>query len=144
MSRGYIAKAAKQDWGTPIDLFNKLFREHRFTVDAAASDDNWLLPKYWTERDDGAAQSWAGERVWCNPPYGRAATPFIRKAASREADLSVLLLPARTDTKIWHECIFDVADDIQFIKGRLRFQGAEASAPFPSAVVVWRKAEDET
>ena len=139
MSRGYIATAAKQDWGTPLGLFYVLDGQYGFTVDAAASNDNALCSKYWTEKDDGAAQSWAGERVWCNPPYGREATPFIRKAASREADLAVLLLPARTDTKVWHECIFGVADDIQFLKGRLRFQGAAASAPFPSALVVWRK-----
>ena len=134
---GYIARSERTDWGTPIDLFTCLHDEFAFTIDAAASAENALLGRYWTLSDNAIVQDWSGERVFCNPPYGREVTPFIVKAAERRAAVAVLLVPARTDTKAWHEHIFPKAE-IRFLKGRLTFRGALASAPFPSAVVIWK------
>ena len=126
------------EWQTPPEIFNPLNDEFGFTVDAAATDENALLPRYWTKREDSIKQDWSGERIWCNPPYGRDQQLFVRKAAKLEAEVAVLLIPARTDTRIWHECIFPMAE-IRFVKGRIQFVGAPSGAPFPSAVVVWRK-----
>ncbi len=50
---------------------------------------------------------------------------------------SILLLPARTDTKIFHEIILPNAKEIRFIEGRLKFQQYKNSAPFPSMIVIF-------
>ena len=117
--------------------------EFHFSLDAAASADNALCERYLTVDDDGAAQSWAGERVWCNPPYSRKGgqARFLDRAAMREAEVAVLLIPARTDTVAWHDYVIPWASEVRFVRGRLRFQGASNSAPFPSAVAVFRRGE---
>ena len=64
----------KYDWETPQSLFDKLHEHFHFTLDAAASDSNHKLPRYYTKETDGLAQDWGGERVFCNPPYGNVET----------------------------------------------------------------------
>jgi site-specific DNA-methyltransferase (adenine-specific) len=78
--------------------------------------------------------SWAGHRVFCNPPYGRGVDRWLAKA--READCAVYLLPARTDTAWWHDHALK-ADEIRFVRGRLKFGGAQNSAPFPSVILIY-------
>lgn len=128
----------KTDWQTPPDIFEPLHREFDFTIDAAASAENALCARYWTIEDDALSKSWAGERVWCNPPYGREQVDWIEKAAQREADIAVLLIPARTDTAVWHDFIFPLAE-VRFRRGRIKFVGAKSGSPFPSAFVIFRK-----
>lgn len=129
-------------WGTPPSIFNPLHDEFNFTIDAAANKKNALLPRYWTEADNALIQNWDDERVWCNPPYGKAQADFIRKAAASKG-LSVLLIPARTDTKVWHECIHgNPRVELRFVKGRIKFVGpVMAPAPFASAVVIWQPSD---
>ena len=136
--QGYMPVAQRDDWRTPQSFFDDLHREFDFTIDAAASAENKMLDRYWSIEQNAIMQDWRGERVWCNPPYGRAQNDFIRKAAALDADISVLLIPARTDTKIWHDCIFGIAE-VRFVKGRLKFEGGAYSAPFPSAVCIWKR-----
>ena len=74
-----------------------------------------------------------------NPPYGRQIGLWTKKG-KQEAALGktvVMLIPSRTDTKWWHEDIMQ-ADEIRFVKGRLKFGGVTKPAPFPSAIVIWR------
>lgn len=82
-----------------------------------------------------------GHTVFCNPPYGRKETgEWVEKCAleSRKPNTTVvMLIPARTDTRWFHEYIYHKAE-IRFIKGRLKFGNAQNSAPFPSMVVVFR------
>lgn len=132
-----MRSSATDDWATPQDVFDKLHAEFQFTVDAASSDENAKLPRHWTKQTDGLLQSWAGESVFCNPPYGRGIGEWCRKAAECKADVAVLLIPARTDTKWWHEWVMPQAE-IRFIRGRLKFGGHTNSAPFPSAIAVYR------
>ena len=56
--------------------------------------------------------------------------------AKDENSKVVMLIPARTDTKYWHNYVMK-ADEIHFVKGRLKFGDSENSAPFPSAVIVF-------
>lgn len=133
--------SASNEWSTPDDLFDKLNAEFHFTVDAAASVENAKCPKFWTYRENGLAQDWRNERVWCNPPYGREIGKWIEKAAMAGAEVAVLLIPARTDTKAWHQHIFGKAE-VRFIQGRLKFSGGGKNpnnwnAPFPCAVIIW-------
>ena len=114
---------SRDDWSTPQWLFDELDREFRFTVDAAADVSNRKLDRYWCLESDGLVKSWAGERVWCNPPYGKATEYWVDKAIwSRQvADLSVLLLPSRTDT-VWFHRALDHVSELRFIRGRVHFE----------------------
>lgn len=88
--------------------------------------------------------------VFCNPPYSQI-RQFIGKAAeeARAGRATVVcLVPARTDTRWWHQWIYDArwhrtrpGVEVRFLKGRLKFGGSDNSAPFPSALVVFRRWE---
>ena len=94
----------------------------------------------------GFCRSGGGNSVFCNPPYGREIGKWVEKAyrTNKESgDLVVMLLPARTDTKWFHDFIYHKAE-IRFIKGRLKFGGSKNSAPFPSMVVIYRQKRGET
>lgn len=130
----------KMDWPTPRELFAEVDAEFGFTVDVCASAENACLPRFWTERDEALLRSWEGERVWMNPPYGRQLSRWMEKAWTESAHaLVVALVPSRTDTAWWHDHVMP-ADEIRFLRGRLRFMGAAHSAPFPSCLVVYSKA----
>lgn len=137
-----MPKAKRDDWGTPQKLFDELHEEFQFTVDAAANEHNHKLPRWWGpggESPDALDMSWLGERVFCNPPYGRVINHWVHKASMNAGICTaVLLLPARTDTQWFHHYI--LAPDyarIRWIRGRLKFEGAEHPAPFPSMLVIW-------
>ena len=141
-----LFSSSKTDWETPQTLFDELNAEFRFTLDAAASATNHKCARYFTEEDDGLAQDWGGEIVFCNPPYGSVATGVWTKKCfdeSRKPNTTVvLLIPARTCRKSFHEyCYNKPGTEIRFLKGRLRFEvdGVPGeAAPFPSMVVVFR------
>lgn len=81
-----------------------------------------------------------GQRVFCNPPYGKTIKTWVRKCLeeSRKPDtLVVLLIPARTDTAYFHDYIYHQAREIRFVRGRLHFNDSAQSAPFPSMVVIF-------
>lgn len=136
-------RSNRQDWETPPEVFDSInSRYGPLTFDVCALAATAKLPDYFTPDDDALTREWRG-RCWMNPPYGREIGKWIAKARA-EADAGrasvVALIPARTDTRYWHEHIFGVADRIDFIRGRIKFlsDGEEqSSAPFPSAVVVW-------
>jgi len=131
----------KQDWATPQDFFDKLDAEFHFTLDPCADDQNHKCEKYFTEEQDGLNQDWSGERVFCNPPYGRDVPKWVKKCYDEtrtgECELAVMLLHARTDTRWFHDYIYHKADEVRFLKGRLHFGGHINRAPFPSMVVVF-------
>lgn len=142
--KGLAFSSEKDDWRTPKWLFDKLNAEFDFDVDLCASDDNYLCEEYYTKERNGMDADLRGKRVFCNPPYGRTKTSkWIRFCANCQADVVVMLLPARTDTKSFHELIYGKAE-IRFLKGRLKFGGAKHNAPFPSMIVVFRGDKDDT
>lgn len=130
------------NWATPQELFDQLNMEFWFTLDPCASDENHKCEKYYTKQQDGLLQDWSGETVFCNPPYGRNIGKWVKKCFEEvclgDCDCAVMLIPARTDTKWFHDFIYNVAE-IRFLKGRLKFGNSKNSAPFPSMVVVYRK-----
>lgn len=128
------------EWETPQLFFDDLNREFGFTLDVCANEANHKCERYYAKIDNGLEKNWGDETVWCNPPYGREIGRWVEKCASHKG-IAVMLLPARTDTKWFHQYIYGKAE-IRFIKGRLRFGGAKNSAPFPSMVVVFRKEEN--
>lgn len=124
-------------WVTPWDFFNKLNEEFALEVDVAASVENTRLPEYFDEQSDGLSGDWTNRRCWMNPPYGRSIGKWVKKAATSGAEVCVCLLPARTDTRWFHDYIYGKAE-IRFIKGRIKFSGMKGSGKFPSMVVIFR------
>ena len=120
-----------------MDFFRRYDDLYGFELDVCADDDNAKCKKYFTKRDDGLSQEWSGV-CWMNPPYGREIGLWMRKAyeSSLSGATVVCLVPARTDTAWWHN--YAMKGEIEFIRGRLKFGNATNSAPFPSAVVVYR------
>ncbi len=131
------------DWGTPQAFFDELEERFDFELDACADHDTAKCAKYYTKDEDSLVQAWEGN-TFVNPPYGRGVGKWLQKAREHaDAGLGtvVFLLPARTDVKWFHEYAYNkLGVSIEFIKGRLTFQGAPAPAPFPSMLVIfWRK-----
>ena len=125
-------------WATPQNTFDLLNKEFGFDIDVCALPTNAKCKKYFTPEIDGLNQEWRGT-CWMNPPYGREIGLWINKAfsESKRGNLIVGLLPARTDTKWFHDFIYNKSE-IRFIKGRLKFGDGKNSAPFPSMIVIWR------
>ena len=128
----------RPDWETPAELFALYDAQYHFTLDVCATANNAKCKHFFTVEDDGLRQSWAGEVCWCNPPYGREVGAWVEKAAHEmtRTKLIAVLLPARTDTAWWHDYVAPFAS-IDFLRGRVRFVGADSSAPFPSAVAIY-------
>lgn len=127
------------EWETPAPLFNALHAEFSFTLDAACRKETAKCSAYYTKEDDALGLAWSGV-VWLNPPYSRGLqSQFIRKAreSARAGATVVCLIPARPDTALWQDVILPFAE-VRFLRGRVRFVGASAGAPFPSAVAIFR------
>jgi phage N-6-adenine-methyltransferase len=124
-------------WSTPQDFFDQLHAQFKFETDVCASAENAKCPRYFTKEMDGLKQPWTGV-CWMNPPYGRGIGAWLEKAfrSAKTGATVVCLLPARTDTAWWHD--YAAKGEVQFLRGRLKFGGHANSAPFPSAVVVFR------
>ena len=127
----------KDDYGTPQELFDELNKKYHFTIDVASNDKNYKCERHYTIKEDGLKQDWSNEVVWCNPPYGKEIGKWIEKAYKEINAKSVFLVPARTDTRWFHNYIYKKGNvQIEFLKGRLKFEGgAKQSAPFPSMLV---------
>ena len=121
-------------WETPQDLFNKLDEIYHFETDVCALPENAKCKRFFTPEIDGLKQEWTGV-CWCNPPYGRQIGKWVEKAVKSFATV-VMLLPARTDTKWFHDWCLPYGK-IEFLRGRLKFGGCDNSAPFPSMIVVF-------
>lgn len=127
------------DYGTPQKLFDELNAEFNFDVDVCASADNAKCRRYFSVEENGLLQDWSKFKTcYMNPPYGRQIINWVEKAyeTSLQGSTVVCLLPARTDTKWFHE--YCTKGEIRFIRGRLKFNDGKNPAPFPSMIVVFK------
>jgi DNA N-6-adenine-methyltransferase (Dam) len=127
MSNVHFSSASDR-WATPKAVYDSLNSEFGFNFDPCPLDGT----------ENGLAMlltQWGGKRVFCNPPYGPGIGEWLQRGL--EAELAVFLIPARTDTRWFHEIVLPMAKEIRFIKGRLKFGDAKNSAPFPSMVVIF-------
>jgi len=147
--RGYMPQAKTTAWQTPPALFDALAAEFGpFDLDPCGDPSAYATQhcaSFFTA-PYGLTADWRG-RVFVNPPYGRGLDLWVDacryQVGCGNAELVVALLPARTDVRWWHTWVGDhcqYPSEVRFLKGRLRFVGAPASAPFPSVIVVWRRA----
>lgn len=156
MNRKLMFSNINNAWCTPQDFFNKLNAEFQFTLDPCATARSAKCKKFFTAVDDGLIQDWGGHQCFVNPPYGRQIGKWVKKCydESKKSDtVVVLLIPARTDTRYFHDWILGKAE-IRFIKGRLTFWDMDGEkflksdfkgmtpAPFPSMVIIFRGERD--
>ncbi len=134
----------RNSWMTPNCIFEPLHQKYNFTVDACAEQWNTKLPRFWSPEQDGLAQTWEGERIWCNPPYGRGLIqPWIDKALSTKHSLDItFLLPSRTDSP-WFQKLWmaqpQVRSSVYFLPKRVHFvppPGITASSPTEASIIV--------
>ena len=118
--------SAKIHWATPSQVYADLDREFCFDFDPCPLNGS-----------GGLCEDWTGRRVYCNPPYGTQIDAWLAKGP--QAELAVYLLPARTDTKWFHDQVLPKAKEVRFLRGRLKFGGAINNAPFPSMLVIFKR-----
>ena len=130
-------------WSTPQNFFEKYNSIYGFETDVCASVENAKCKQFFSKEQDGLKQKWTGI-CWMNPPYGKTIKQWVQKAyeSSINGATVVCLLPARTDTAWWHD--YCMKGSIEFVRGRLKFGGNKNSAPFPSAIVVFKCTETKT
>jgi site-specific DNA-methyltransferase (adenine-specific) len=138
MNPVHFSTRKKDDWGTPNWVYDSLDAEFDITLDVCADSTNAKCAHFFSREVDGLSQDWGQNRCWMNPPYSKL-RPWLEKAylSSLAGATVVCLIPARTDTRAWH-LFCSQAYEIRLIKGRIRFVGATNSAPFPSAIVVFK------
>lgn len=139
ITRGLFSSETNE-WATPQAFFDGLDKEFHFTLDPCSTDSNAKCELHYTIDNDGLTQDWGGQRVFCNPPYGREISKWVKKChdeAKKPDTLVVMLIPARTDTAYFHDYIYRKAREIRFIRGRLHFNDSKQGAPFPSMVVIF-------
>lgn len=141
-----LFSSRSEEWETPKEFFAALDAEFHFNLDACATKQNRKCERFYSKEDDALSQPWTGN-VWCNPPYGRDIGKWVQKAAreiQRDADVIVMLIHARTDTKWFHDFIYRKPNvELRFVRGRLKFGGSKYNAPFPSMIAVFRKEASE-
>lgn len=140
------------EWGTPQALFDELNAEFGpFILDVAATEENKKCAYFIGKEENALTARWMSKN-WCNPPYSQV-KEFAAKAAeeAKNGNMTVMLIPARTDTRFFHDYIYNKPDvEIRFLKGRLKFispdgsllrgtkmNGSNNAAPFPSMIVIF-------
>lgn len=133
-----MLRSTSEEWETPLELFQPLDEEFHFEIDLAALPHNARCARFYTPAIDALQQEWQGV-CWMNPPYGAQLYQWMRKAheSATSGATIVCLVPARTDTRWWHDYVMLHAE-IRYLRGRLKFSGASNSATFPSAIVIFR------
>ena len=138
---GYMPRALTDKWASPPHIIDQVIKEFgEISLDPAASHDNAVCSRYFTEEDNGLKMSWEANLVYINPPYGRILNEWVSKALSEydsgRSKRIVMLLPSRTCTR-WFHALYERSDvEIRFIKGRLKYGDGSSPAPFPSILVI--------
>ena len=134
-----LFSSKSDELATPDDIYEILNEEFHFNLDPCANEHNHKCEKFFDIEVDGLKQNWGGHRVFVNPPYSQI-KHWVKKAweeSTKPNTIVVMLIPARTDTRYFHEYIYH-RSEIRFLKGRLKFGESKNSAPFPSMVAIFR------
>tara|TARA_R110002050_G_scaffold11883_3_gene39516 strand:+ start:178 stop:618 length:441 start_codon:yes stop_codon:yes gene_type:complete len=100
----------------PPKIWEQLKTEFKFTIDLCASDDNHLLERYYTIDDDCLTQDWTDEIGFLHPLFDSKIGKFVKKAYDSKG-VFVLLIPASTHTKYFHEYLYKKENvEIRFLR----------------------------
>lgn len=135
-----MVSSKSNEWSTPQKLYDYLDSRFHFTLDPCATDENHKCEKYYTLKNDGLSKSWKNEVVFMNPPYGGHTKDWLVKAAEEAISGAtvVCLIVSATDRSYWHEVIDKSADEVWFLRGRVKFGDSKTTAPFASAIIIFR------
>lgn len=133
----HYAGSRNQRWTTPRDFFVTLDSRFGFTLDGAADADTAQLPRFIGPSD--IFVTWDGERVFCNPPWSRIAL-FVELAA--EAELAVLLVPARVNARWFHRAL-ELGASVEFFVGRPRFGDGSGTSPVDCLLLLFGNLGDK-
>ena len=143
MNTDLMFSSKDDSWETPPSLFNILDMEFNFTLDPCCTKQTAKCKKFFTKEEDGLIQDWSKDIVFVNPPYGREIGKWVEKSynETKKGAKIVMLIPSRTDTKWFHDFIYNKAE-IRFLKGRIRFLQNKKelnAAPFPTMLIIFNK-----
>ena len=143
MNTDLMFSSKDDSWETPPSLFNILDMEFNFTLDPCCTKQTAKCKKFFTKEEDGLIQDWSKDIVFVNPPYGREIGKWVEKSynEAKKGAKVVMLIPSRTDTKWFHDFIYNKAK-IRFLKGRIRFLQNKKelnAAPFPTMLIIFNK-----
>lgn len=127
------ARMKNDEWLTPPEILKPL---GSFDLDPCAPIvPPWPTAKsHYNKQDDGLAQHWHG-RVWMNPPFGKQADRWLMRLASHGNGIA--LIPARTETRMFFNHVWNKATGILFIHGRPHFYYVDGTrAPFNSGAPI--------
>lgn len=128
----WYGRGRRQNRCTPAKVFDPLHAEFHFTLDGASEPGNGLLPRASTADEQ---LPWAGERVFCNPPWSNIA-PFLELAP--DAELAVFLVPARTNARWFHRAL-ELGAVPRFFKPKSKFVGAQHVSPVDCVLLIFSK-----
>lgn len=135
-----MVSSKSNEWYTPKKLFDYLDNIFKFTLDPCCTNENAKCEKHYTIEDDGLSKDWVNETVFMNPPYGGHTSEWLKKAEQERHNgtTTVCLIVSATDRSYWHDIISEKSDEIWFFRGRVKFGGQKTTAPFASAIVIFR------
>lgn len=124
MNNSVMFSSETDVWSTPISFFQALDKLFHFDLDVCALPENAKCKRYFTPEMDGLKQAWQGV-CWMNPPYGKAIGQWVEKAyqAGLHGATVVCLIPARTDTRYWHDYCVN-ASEVYFVNDPALKDGA--------------------
>lgn len=113
----------KDEWLTPPSIIESL---GLFDLDPCAPTIRpWPTARsHYTIEDNGLERNWFG-RVWCNPPYGNKARLWLSKLSTHGNGIAFVF--ARTETKMFFESVWDTANALLFLRGRVKFHHVDGS-----------------
>lgn len=136
-----MVSSKTNEWATSQNLFDYLNSIFNFTLDPCSTHENAKCKKHYTMKDNGLEKSWENEIVFINPPYGGHTKEWLIKGINETKNNNatcVFLIVSATDRSYWHDTITKEADEIWFLRGRLKFGKATTTAPFASAIIIFR------
>ena len=142
-----MVSSKSNEWATPKKLFEYLDSQFKFTLDPCSTHENAKCNKHYTIEDDGLTKSWKDDAVFINPPYGGMTRAWIEKSIQEVrlggALVIVMLIVSSTDRSYWHDLIDKEANEIWFLRGRIKFNEVKSTAPFASAIIIFRPTKDK-
>jgi len=146
-----ILTSNDQDWETPQGLVDylELRFNRRFDLDVCATDSTRKCTNYITRDQDAFSTPWFSNLAFMNPPYDNQREwieEAIKNVSVGDCKEIWCLIPARTDTRLFHDVIVPYAHSIMFVKGRIYFSlpgSINKNSTHPSMIVIFKRSKSK-